>query len=371
MKRWMTISWWLSAGVRIQIVRAGIGALVGAAFTLAMCTLGESARGALIEQLLCGGEQVRAVQPRAPTLGGIDLVSMLGGQGALFDDEDVQQLQDIDGVAEVWPEAWSRFPVFTTAEFPVPGFDSRVWGEVVLLGVPYEAVAEDLDGYSEEDPDSARDEWSWEPGEPVPVAIPRSVIAAYNSGFQPAHADQHWPKIDHDVARLVSLELCPGKSILGGNRRQPCEVELQAEIIAVTPYAGELAAIVPLDVVHWIGSQLDDVENPEAFSSVLMTLETGADPEMVQSEIERRGWDTQEIGSAAKNLALALRAIDLGVGFAGSVIVLAALILLAQVYSVLLRERRKDIRVLRALGSSRGSLGSAHLVPLRSCSEAC
>jgi hypothetical protein len=354
MNRWLTISWWMSAGFRLQILRAGVGAVVGVAFTLALCTLGESSREALVEQLLGGGEQIRAIQRPGLALGGIDVTSMIS-KGRLFDEEDVAQLEGIDGVAQVWPEAWSRYSVYTTAKFP--GMKMKPRGDAVLLGVPYEAVARDLPGYRENDPDSARDMWQWEPGEPVPVAIPRSVIAAYNSGFQPAHADDNWPKIDDSFARNVSMKFCPGDKYYKKGER--CELEQEGEIIAVTPYAGELAAIVPIEVVHWLGEQLGDVEQPRAYSSVLLTLQTGADPDEVEKAIKDRGWDTEEIGSAARNLALALRAIDLGVAVAGSIIVLAALTLLAQVYGVLLRERRNDIRVLRALGSSRSSLGLA------------
>jgi len=354
MKRWLTISWWMSAGFRLQILRAGVGAVVGVAFTLALCTLGESSREALVEQLLGGGEQIRAIQRPGLALGGIDVTSMIS-KGRLFDEEDVAQLEGIDGVAQVWPEAWSRYSVYTTAKFP--GMKMKPRGDAVLLGVPYEAVARDLPGYREDDPDSARDMWQWEPGESVPVAIPRSVIAAYNSGFQPAHADDNWPKIDDSFARKVSMKFCPGDKYY--KRGETCELEQKGEIIAVTPYAGELAAIVPIEVVHWLGEQLGDVDQPRAYSSVLLTLQTGADPDEVEKEIKARGWDTEEVGSAARNLALALRAIDLGVAVAGSIIVLAALTLLAQVYGVLLRERRNDIRVLRALGSSRSSLGAA------------
>ena len=175
MKRWLTISWWMSAGFRIQILRAGIGAIVGAAFTLALCTLGESSREALVEQLLGGGEQIRAVQPPGIAVAGIDVTSMIS-KGRLFDEEDVAQLEGIDGVAEVWPEAWSRYSVYTTATFP--GMRMKPRGDAVLLGVPYEAVAKDLPAYREDDPERARYQWEWEPGEPVPVAIARKRAAA-------------------------------------------------------------------------------------------------------------------------------------------------------------------------------------------------
>ena len=371
MTRWLTISWWLSAGVRLQIVRAGIGAVVGAAFTIALCTLGESSREALVEQLLGGGEQIRAVQPEGPEIKykGVDLLSSITNR-PLFSADDVQELEDIEGVAEVWPEAWSRYSVWTTAKFPL--VNARPGGDAVLLGVPFQAVQSELIEYAKDelaDADGTPEElaqaaWDWQPpkdGEeaaPIPVAIPRSVIAAYNSGFQPAHPG--WPTIDDEFARQISLQFCPGDALYSKKKRK-CELKLEGEIIIVTPYAGELAAIVPIEAVHWIGEQLgeEEVPEPRGFSSVMMILDTGADPDHVKAEIAKRDWETQEVGSAAKNLALALRAIDLGVAVAGAVIVLAALALLAQVYGVLLRERRNDIRVLRALGSTRSSLGLA------------
>ena len=76
----------------------------------------------------------------------------------------------MEGIAKVWPEAWSRFPVFIDAEAPLVG--KPINGDGVLLGVPYEAVARDLPGYTEENPEGGRAAWQWEEGQTVPIALP-------------------------------------------------------------------------------------------------------------------------------------------------------------------------------------------------------
>jgi hypothetical protein len=351
----------MSAGVRLQILRAGIGAIVGTAFTLALCTLGESSRTAVTEQLLGGGELIRVKQIEGVSAFGLEVNSLIpGNKGSLFTSEDMTELEGMDGIAKVWPEAWSRFPVYIDAKAPLVG--KPINGDGVLLGVPYEAVARDLPGYTEEDPDGGVDAWQWEPGQTVPIALPRSVMVAYNSGYAPANG---WPKISDDAVIGFKMDLCPGASIYdkARTRAKKCkDTKVEAEIVAVTPYAGELAAIVPLEFVKWAGEQ-QELDRPGDYTSMLLTLKTGADPDEIKEEIKNLGgWRTEDVGGAARNLSIALRAIDLGVALAGAVIVFAALILLAQVYGVLLRERRNDIRVLRALGSSRISLGLALLL---------
>ena len=329
--------WWLSAGYRSALVKSAIGAIVAIGLTVGICSLGNGARNAIQEELITGGGQFRVKAP-AYNIGPINLSGSVVKEKELGPNE-VQALSDLDGIERVLPEVWSRFPVSFRAKIQ----GQRIFSDGALLGVSPEGIGDDY-------PASA---WTWKEGDPVPILAPRSLLMAYNGGFAPANG---LPKFNEKaVHAFPAITIVAGKSSHKG--RGGKNVKLQGQIVGVTAYGGALAAIIPIDTIRHIEQALGSSEK-DTLSSVLVTLRPGANIEEVTTQIEALGWAVEPLDGAAKQLATAIKTVDLGVRVGGTLLALGALFLLVQFYGVLLRERTQDLRILRSMGAPRKLLAT-------------
>jgi|GEM_PF-2568328 len=329
--------WWLSAGYRSALIKSAIGAIVAIGLTVGICSLGNGARNAIQEELLSGGGQFRVKAP-AYNIGPINLSGSVVKEKALGPSE-VDALSQLDGVERVLPEVWSRFPVSFRAKIQ----GKRVFSDGALLGVSPEGISEDYPAEA----------WTWKEGDPVPILAPRSLLMAYNGGFAPANG---LPKFNEKaVHAFPAINIVAGQSSHKG--RLGKKVKLKGQIVGVTAYGGALAAIVPIETIRHIEKTLNN-SNENTLSSVLVTLRPGANVDTVTAEIETLGWAVEPLDGAAKQLATAIKTVDLGVRVGGTLLALGALFLLVQFYGVLLRERTQDLRILRSMGAPRKLLAT-------------
>jgi putative ABC transport system permease protein len=328
MVRWLTLLMWMSAGYRWAMMRAGIAAVCGVALTVALLSVGEAARGAIADALLGGGDQLR-VQARSRNLGPVDLAGTVLPQRRMTE-SDLAAFAAVDGVAAVWPEAWSRFPV--TLYGDVLGASMR--SDAAMLGVVAAGVSQDV-----------RVPWRWSPGEPIPVLAPRSILAVFNGSFAPANG---LPKLTDDAVIGRTFTVRAGYSSIGRSLDQ--EVSVEAEVVGVTSYGGSLAAIVPIEAIAWIDGQLG-LDHPGSISRAVLVLTPGADAVAVEEAVQALGWTVSDVGGAARRIAASLETLDAVGGVLGLILILATLLVMAQIYGVLLRQRSRDIAVLRGLGT--------------------
>jgi len=328
MIRWFTLLCWCSAGYRWAMLRAGVGAVCASGLTIAMLALVESSASVVTAELLGGGDQLR-VSPPSVALGPVDLAgSVLPERG--LSEGNLTKLRALDGVSEVWPEAWSRFPVVLRGD--VLGIGMR--SDAAMLGAATAAVREDFTG-----------EWSWTPGQPVPVLAPRSLLAVFNGSFAPANG---LPRLRDSAILGRKFTISAGESSFGRSLDNP--QQLQAKVVGVTAYGGSLAAIVPLEVIAWLDDSLK-LDSPGRVSSAMILLDPAASASEVQGAAQALGWMVEDMGGAARQVAATIEVIERGVGLLGLVLVAAALLGVSQVYGVLLGRRQRDFAILRVLGT--------------------
>jgi ABC-type antimicrobial peptide transport system permease subunit len=328
--------WWLSSGYRSALIKSAVGAILAVGLTVGICSLGNGARTAIQDQLMGGGDQLR-VKPPSYSVGSLDLAGSLLPERSL-DQEAVSKIEQIEGVANVLPEIWSRFPVSFRGQLS----GKRLYSDGALLGVSADGVSEDFAG-----------KWTWKEGDTVPVLAPRSLLMAYNGGFAPANG---LPKLKERAVRGLKFKIIAGQST--HRRNQKGKVRLQAEIVGVTSYGGALAGIVPIEVIQHLEGALSS-EKAGTLSSVLVQVAPGADAETVTRNIQKSGWAVEPLGGAVKQLATAIRSVDVGVRIGGGILAFGALFLLVQFYGMLLRERTQDLRILRSMGAPKGMLAGA------------
>jgi ABC-type antimicrobial peptide transport system permease subunit len=336
MKGMSRLLWWLSSGYRSALIKSAVGAIFAVGLTVGICALGNGARVAIQDQLMGGGDQLR-VKPPSYSIGAIDLAGSLLPERKL-DADAVAKIAEVEGVDQVLPEIWSRFPVSFRGRLA----GQRLYSDGALLGVSANGIGEDFTG-----------KWTWKEGDTVPVLAPRALLMAYNGGFAPANG---LPKLKEKAVRGLKFKIIAGQST--HKRSQAGRIRLQAEIVGVTSYGGALAGIVPLEVIEHFESELDS-EKAGTLSSVMVRVEPGADSETVVRNLQKTGWAVESLDGAAKQLATAIRTVDLGVRIGGGILALSALFLLVQFYGVLLRERTQDLRILRSMGAPKGMLAGA------------
>ncbi len=333
MVRWLTLLAWMSAGYRWAMVRAGTAAICGVALTVALLGVGEATRVAITDTLLGGGDQLRVKAP-SRVVGPVDLAGSVLPLRQMKE-EDLESFRQLEGVSSVWPEAWSRFPV--TLYGDVLGASMR--SDAAMLGVVEAGVAQDV-----------HQPWTWTPGTPIPVLAPRSIIAVFNGSFAPANG---LPKLTDDAIVGRTFTVRAGYSSVG--RSLDTEVNVEAQVVGVTAYGGSLAAIVPIEAVAWLDEQLG-LQHPGSHSGAVVVLAPGANAQAVGDAVRAMGWSVTDVGGTARQIAAALETLDTVAGVLGVVLVFATLLVMTQIYGVLLRQRQRDIAVLRGLGTRPGWL---------------
>lgn len=324
---WLRLFWWSSVGYRKDMLGGSVGLLVAAAFSVSVSMVALSVEQAVKPLLVEGGAWLR-VRPASLHLGPVDV---LGGllRPKRVDADALKRLSQHPGVADGWPELWSRFPVGLSGSILGQG----LYSDGALLGVPDAAVRREL-----------RKPFHWKPGEVVPVLAPLSLFAVYNGSFAPANG---FPRLSPSSVVGLRFTLVAGQSSFGSLPSGP--LRLEAELVGLTRYGDALAALVPLETVEYLEQQLG-VAEAGTWSSILLTLTPGADAETLRETIRSQGFVVEEVGTALRQLELALRTLRQGALGASAVGVGLALLVLLQVSRLLLRERQGSLRALWALG---------------------
>jgi hypothetical protein len=185
----------------------------------------------------------------------------------------------------------------------------------------------------------------------------------YNGSYAPANG---LPRLKDRAVVGLEFTLIGGFSLV--RRNQP-QTEVQSVVVGVTDYGGALAAIAPIEAVAWLEKEMG-IDQPGRLSSAMLKLAPGADAVAVSRAVRDLGWSIEEIGTPVRQLSVALRTANMAIAAVGGVLAGTTVLLLAQIYGVLLRERRADLAILRGLGASRRFIGSALVAELAGASFA-
>ncbi|MFM7199874.1 MAG: hypothetical protein ACKO6N_03715 [Myxococcota bacterium] len=328
-RMWMQarLLWWISTGHRLPLLRASLGLWLGVVLALVGVGSVEALQRGL-EPLLQGAGAQLKVQPSRLKLGPVELM------GTLFkwrgvSSSGLAQLRELPGVAQVWGEHWSRFPVGLSGSI----LGQRLYSDGALLGLPAEAVEE-----------KHRAAFVWQEGARIPVLVPYSLFVAYNSGFAPANG---FPRLTESALTGLHFEVVAGRSSFERSSGTP--IRLEAELIGLTRYEDALAAVVPQAVVSWLGQRLQ-LEQAEEASSARVVLVPGADPEQVVVSIRGLGYGAEEVSGALRQLGLALEVLRGGVRGLSWLLMAVAVLLFVQLHALLLERRRPEWGLLWSQG---------------------
>ena len=370
MKQILTLTWWLSKGYRGKLTFTMLSIVFGMVLTVGLLTLSATVHSTLVEQV--GTAEEHLFMRRAAVkfaVGGVDVKSgaktalnklglgkaadsVLGGEEYL-NEKVLDTIRELKGVSSVHPEVWSEMPAMIRGK--LPWMKNGIQTDLILLGVDPETVSHETTNFD------------WQPGEPIPILVPKSLIIAYNTGYATANG---YPKIsESEIVKKaetgLKIKITVGRSSTNWQRDKSRLQSYQAKIVGVTTYGGMLAGIVPYQAVQHLQKSYkdmmlekhDEVVNiePDAYTGAMIVVDeqtTKTELEVLRQKVKELDFDLITSNSTIQTIAALLKILDIWISITGLIILISGGIALAQVYRLLLSERQQDLKILRYFGAT-------------------
>ena len=314
-------------------VALGIGCLV---FFLA---LGRGLQRVVAEVFPVSTREVEVVIPQV-------------GLGSLFgelklDDAMVDRLRKLPGVAQAFPRLALRVPAVTRYNGPFFGREIRMGLEVIAVGIPAEVIGAD-----------ARLPFA-DPGEgkPIPVVVNRRLLEIYNKVFAPQRG---LPTLTDSMLVGFQFPIELGRSYVAA-KTLPDAYEAALQLAGFSDRAPLAGVSMPLEVVRRINRHFG--QDTGSYSSVLVRAERSEQMGEIAAAAKRMGLELDESErNRALQIGAAVELVTLALSLLASLITALAAVNIAQAFHAEVRERTREIGVMRSVGATRVDVASLLLV---------
>lgn len=274
----------------------------------------------------------------------LEVVTPQVSLGALFgggklDDDAVARLAALPGVKLAHPKMNVRVSAVSRYDGDFFGQRLRLGLEVMAVGVDPQLVAADIaEGRSFTDPGA---------GKPIPALANTRLLEIYNTTFA---AQRGLPQLSAALLTGFHFPLEWGRSFVAPPTGRV--EQAQVELVGFSPRAMLAGVTVPLEVARRINSQHG--QDASTYSSVVLQAK-GADalPALAE-EVRRMGFEIDDstrksVEQAGWGIAVVTAAFTL----LSVLVTLLAAVNIAHAFWAAVRERRREIGVLRSLGASK------------------
>ena len=322
-----------------RLVTVGSAVAAGVAVLVVLGALGAGVYTGVIQPLMprLPLDLIR-VEPKVLSFGMLAFDSgKLGGSS--LDDESLQRLSRLDGVAGVYPVVGAGFPLRAQGGAEILGRGIRT--DLFATGIDPALVAGDVaPGHTFEDPGPD--------GTVIPVLVARRLLDLYNTTVAAAIGR---PRLSAEAVVGLSAELVLGSSYVQGTP-DPAKVRRRiGQIVGVSDHATLVGITVPEATLRRWNGIYGNGKSPTVAAYV--RTKTPADAGPVAAAIERAGLAVDE--TMKITAAVVAGAGVLGALFVAVVLGLAAFAI-GQTFFLLVAERRSELAVLRAMGARRRDL---------------
>ena len=319
-------------------VALGVGCLV---FFLA---LGQGLGGAVEQVFPSGARELEIVLPQ------VELGALFGSARTL-DDATVAQLAALPGVERAFPKLQLRFPAVTRYHGMFFGKELQMGVEIVGVGLPAELVGSAA-RLPFVDPGSAPD---GEPRRPIPIVVNTRLLEIYNKVFAP---NRGLPRLTDSMLIGFTFPVELGRSWVAA-KNLPGLFEGSLQIAGFSEHATLAGVSVPLEAARRLNRVFG--QDAQGYSSVLLRARSSGDVPGLAARVKDLGFELDETEhTRALQIGAGVRIGTLALTLLAALITLLSSVNIAQAFHAAVRERRRELAILRAVGA--GQLDVQRLV---------
>jgi hypothetical protein len=271
--------------------------------------------------------------------------NLLGEQR--IDDATVEKLRAMRGVAAAYPKMQLRVPAVTRYNGLFFGRDIRVGLEVLATGLRPELVGEDARMPFE---DRGEDQ-------PIPVVVNRRMLELYNKVFAP---QRNLPRLTDSMLVGFQLPVELGRSYVV-SRSLPNPQETSMQVVGFSERATLAGVSMPLAAIQRINRKYG--ADAETYSSVLVRAQSADDISEVAAGVRKLGLEIDDTERRyAVQIGAAVGLVTLALSLLAALITGLAAVNTMQAFYASVRERTREIGVLRAVGATRSDVAAVVLV---------
>jgi len=314
-------------------VALGIGSLV---FFLA---LGRGVQQVVADVFPVSAREVEVVVPQV-------------GLGSLFgelklDDAMVDRLRKMPGVAEAFPRLALRIPAVTRYNGLFFGRQLHMGLEVIAVGISAEVIGADA-RLPFADPGD---------GKPIPVVVNRRLLEIYNKVFAPQRG---LPTLTDSMLVGFQFPIELGRSYVAA-KTLPDAYEAALQLAGFSDRAPLAGVSMPLEVVRRINRRFG--QDTGSYSSVLLRAQRSEQMGEIAGAVKRMGLELDESErNRALQIGAAVALVTLALSLLAALITALAAVNIAQAFHAEVRERTREIGVMRSVGATRIDVASLLLV---------
>ena len=343
----------------------GLGIAVSIAALVFFLALGLGVRGVLLGEVFA----IDRIEVHRPSTD-LNLLALKIALGKdTMDDATMAKLQDIDGVAAVYPKMRLLVPALASGGESLIGTGMQT--ELVADGIDPLLVADDV-GDAFHDPRADRStvgspcgpnsicptgttcvgKTVFGPGEcreEIPVIVSEHMVELYNGAFRRAY---RLPKVNPQALVGLGLDISFGASNLRPSGRGV--IRDRVTLVGFSDAAIPLGITMPLGFVERLNRDLGPDGAADGFHSAVIAIASKEDVAGVVEAVERLGLEVRDGG--ARRAAFFMTVLLTTVSLVGIVILTLSALHVMHVFALLAMIRRREIGVMRAVGASRNDV---------------
>jgi len=255
-------------------------------------------------------------------------------------------LRALRGVAAAYPKMQLRVPAVTRFSGPFFGHELRMGLEVVATGLMPELIGEDARMPFEDRGES----------QPVPVVVNRRLLELYNKVFAP---QRNLPRLTDSMLVGFQIPLELGRSWVV-SRSLPDSQQTSMQVVGFSERAILAGVSMPLASIRRINRKYG--ADADTYSSVLVRAQSADDVGEVAAGVRKLGLEIDDAERRyAVQIGAAVELVTLALSLLAALITLLAAVNTMQAFYASVRERTREIGVLRAVGATRGDVAAVVL----------
>jgi len=314
-------------------VALGTGCLV---FFLA---LGAGLAGVVDEVFPVSTREVEVVVPQ------LAIGNILGEQK--IDEPMVKRLRSLRGVSAAYPKMQLRIPAVTRYDGMFFGREIHMGLEVVANGLMPELIGQDA-RMPFEDAGESR---------PIPIVVNRRLLELYNKVFAP---QRNLPRLTESMLIGFQLPVELGRSWVAA-RTLPQTQPASLQVVGFSERATLAGVSMPLASIARLNAKFG--ADSQTYSSVLLRAHSADDVPEIATAVKKLGLEIDETEKRyAVQIGAAVELVTLALSLLAALITGLAAVNTMQTFYASVRERIREIGVLRAVGATRGDVAAIVLV---------